>query len=215
MILRVVNKRPDGRSEVVDEPGISLVKSPEPGFYVPLVQTFLDIAEREDANVAFVFTASSAREGVSYVIGAVARELAAVTGEKVLVADASAIGNFAPRHDVEPSEPVLREGNGVYRLRPPQSPNGATRIERFTLLRQLKALFPFVLIDAPALDASSEAIEFAAREKGLVLVVGAGSAQRSRLVRAKGMVEAAGVDLLGCVVNRRTYPIPDFLYRRL
>ena len=58
------------------------VASPEAGFYFPLVRTLAAEAEKASSGATFVFTSSSPREGVSVVVGTIARELAAVTGEK-------------------------------------------------------------------------------------------------------------------------------------
>ncbi len=191
------------------------VASSEAGFYFPLVRTLVAEAEKVSSGATFVFTSSSPREGVSVVAGTIAQELSAVTGEKVLIAMADAIGNFAPLPGPEPQNPVIREGNGVFRLRPPQSANCASRVERFELLRQLTELFPFVLVDAAALSVSAEALEFGARSQGIVLVAAAGKVRRNRLLQTKRMIEVSGAPLLGCALNRRTYPIPNFLYKRL
>jgi len=185
------------------------------GFYVPLVRTLMDEYEKAFSGASFVFTSSTPREGVSVVVDRVAKELAAVSGEKVLIAMTAAIGNFAPADEPDRHEPVQREGDGVFRLAPPRSANSATRVERFELLRQLTKLFPFVLIDAPALSVSAEALEFGARSQGIVLVAAAGRVRRNRLLQTKRMIDVAGAPLLGCALNRRTYPIPDFLYKRL
>lgn len=195
--------------------GAAPVATPDSGFYFPLVRTLVAEYEKAKLGATFVFTSSTAREGVSVVVGTIAKELAAETGEKVLIAMTDAIGNFAPMPGPEPQNPVIRESDGVFRLRPPQSANCASRVERFELLRQLTELFPFVLVDAPALSASAEALEFGARSQGIVLVAAAGKIRRNRLLQTKRMIEVSGAPLLGCALNRRTYPIPNFLYKRL
>lgn len=195
--------------------GAPKVASSDSGFYFPLVRTLVAEAEKAISGATFVFTSLSPREGVSVVVGTIAQELAAVTGEKVLIAMTDAIGNFAPLPGPDPQNPVIREANGVFRLRPPQSANSASRVERFELLRQLTELFPFVLVDAPALSVSAEALEFGACSQGIVLVAAAGKVRRNRLLQTKRMIEVSGTPLLGCALNRRTYPIPNFLYKRL
>ena len=171
--------------------------------------------EKSAAGAAFVFTSTSRREGVSVTVDMVARELAAISGEKVLIAATGAIGNFAPAKGQMAPERVIREGNGVFRLRSPEKPDLTTRVERFGLLRQLTHLFHFVFIDAPALSESAEALEYGARTQGVVLVTAAGIVRRHRLLQARRMMEVARIPLLGCALNRRTYPIPNFLYKRL
>jgi Mrp family chromosome partitioning ATPase len=192
-----------------------LAAAPRSAFYLPLVRTLMDEYEGTTAGAAFVFTSASPGEGVSVVIETIARELASTSGQKVLIAMTGAIGNFVPEYGHAPEEPVIREGNGVFRLRLPTSADTASRVERFELLRELTQLFPFVLLDAPALAVSAEALEFGARSQGVVLVSAAGQVRRNRLLQTKRMIEVAGVSLLGCALNRRTYPIPDFLYKRL
>lgn len=189
--------------------------APEPGFYVPIVRKFIYESEQADGGAAFVFTSANSREGVSVVTAAVARELAALSGEKVFIAESRAIGNFAPSPASESGSPVVHEGGGVYRLSASESSPVASRIERFELLRQLKRLFPFVLIDCPSLSVSAESLEFAAKARGIVLVAAAGRVRRTRLLQAKTLIEISGVPLLGCALNRRTYPVPKFIYNRL
>ena len=187
----------------------------EPGFFVPLVRRLMEPGYGGQMGGSFVFTADTPGEGVTYVTNAVARELAAVSGRRVLIAATSSIGNFEPAPNHELNDPVIREGNGVFRLRPPVTENRASRAKRFQLLAQLEELFPFVLVDAPALSASAEALEFGGRSRGLVLVAAAGKARKNRLQLTKRMIDIAGIPVLGCALNRRTYPIPEFLYKRL
>ena len=61
------------------------------GFYLPLVRTLIDHAEKCFTGATFIFTSTAPREGVSMVTDAIARELAASTGEKILIAKSSAI----------------------------------------------------------------------------------------------------------------------------
>jgi len=187
----------------------------QPGFYVPLVRSLMEPGFAGEVGGSFVFTSGAPGEGVTYVTNAVARELAAVSGKRVLIAATSSIGNFEPAASHELNDPVMREGNGVFRLRPPATANRASRNKRFQLLAQLEELFPFVLVDGPALSTSAEALEFGARSRGVVLVAAAGKVRKNRLQLTKRMIDISGVPLLGCALNRRTYPIPEFLYKRL
>jgi Mrp family chromosome partitioning ATPase len=49
----------------------------------------------------------------------------------------------------------------------------------------------------------------------VVVVVGAHSTRRETARKAKESLDAAHVHLLGTVLNNRTFPIPEALYRRL
>jgi len=191
------------------------VGSRSSGFYLPLVRTLMQEFDGTPSGQSFVFTSTSPGEGVSVVIARIAQELASTSGEKVLIAMTGAIDNFVPDPGELAEEPVIRESNGVFRLRAPTTDGTATRVERFELLRQLTQLFPYVLIDAPALAVSAEALQFGVKSQGIVLVSASGQIRRNRLLQTKTLIEIANVPLLGCALNRRTYPIPDFLYKRL
>jgi Mrp family chromosome partitioning ATPase len=50
---------------------------------------------------------------------------------------------------------------------------------------------------------------------GVVLVLEANATRRDAARRVKEILDAANVSVLGVVLNNRTFPIPDVLYRRL
>jgi Mrp family chromosome partitioning ATPase len=50
---------------------------------------------------------------------------------------------------------------------------------------------------------------------GVVLVLEANATRRDAARRVKEILNAANVSVLGVVLNNRTFPIPDVLYRRL
>jgi succinoglycan biosynthesis transport protein ExoP len=88
--------------------------------------------------------------------------------------------------------------------------------ERFrACLTELSTEFPYVLISAPPLIRQTEATLAGQLADGIVLIVEANQTRRDAVRRAKEHLEAAQVQLLGAVLDQRTFPIPDFLYRRL
>jgi len=79
----------------------------------------------------------------------------------------------------------------------------------------LRAEFDYVLIDAPPVSLCADSIALGHLSDGLVLVVQLNTTRREAARRAKEVLEAAKVRLLGVVLNNRTYPIPEALYRML
>lgn len=97
-----------------------------------------------------------------------------------------------------------------------REPNGALNPARLrTRLAELRAEFEFVLIDTPPLGVFNDGILVGQAVDGVVLVVGSDSTRRESAVIVKQSLEAAKVVMLGAVFNRRTYPIPEKLYRKL
>ena|SRR5437763_4690543 len=82
-------------------------------------------------------------------------------------------------------------------------------------LSDLLSHFNYVLIDAPPIGLSSDAAILGQWTDGIVLVLEAHSTRRAAALKAKQLLDAANVQLLGTVLNNRTFPIPERLYRRL
>jgi Mrp family chromosome partitioning ATPase len=88
--------------------------------------------------------------------------------------------------------------------------------ERMRLwMRQLREQFGYVLIDAPPLSSHSDAALLGQMADGIILIVEANSTRRENARIAKETLESANVKLLGAILNNRTYPIPEALYRKL
>jgi capsular exopolysaccharide synthesis family protein len=84
-----------------------------------------------------------------------------------------------------------------------------------TRLRELEAQFEFVLIDAPPTSLYADAALLGQRADGVVLVVEAHATRRETALQARRQLERAGVRLLGAVLNKRTFAVPESIYRRL
>jgi Mrp family chromosome partitioning ATPase len=80
---------------------------------------------------------------------------------------------------------------------------------------ELKEQFDFVLIDAPLLNSHTDAVLLGQMTDGIILVLEANSTRRETARMIKEDLEAAKVKILGAVLNNRTFPIPETLYRRL
>jgi Mrp family chromosome partitioning ATPase len=83
---------------------------------------------------------------------------------------------------------------------------------RFDELRQE---FNYILISAPPFTRITEAILMGQLADGIVLIVEANQTRRESVRQVKKSLETAQVQLLGSVLDQRTFPIPEFLYRKL
>ena len=82
-------------------------------------------------------------------------------------------------------------------------------------LRQVRQEFAYVLIDADPVGQQTDAAALGQATDGVVLVLEANATRRVAALSAKEALDAAGVRLLGTVLNNRTFPIPENLYRKL
>lgn len=82
-------------------------------------------------------------------------------------------------------------------------------------IKELREEFSYVLIDAPALNLFADAIALGRLADGVIVVLQADSTRRNSALKAIEGLRDAHVEVLGAVLNRRSFPIPEFLYKRL
>jgi polysaccharide biosynthesis transport protein len=82
-------------------------------------------------------------------------------------------------------------------------------------LQELRQEFDRVLIDAPPLNLYSDAVALAQLVDGLILIIEADVTRRETAREVTENLRQAGVKILGAVLNKRTYPIPERLYQKL
>jgi succinoglycan biosynthesis transport protein ExoP len=206
-------------------------KSAKAGFYLDLIRTVFQAVDEQGKlrNRVVAFTSATSREGVSHVVDILAKELAAQTQNRVLRVDAAALQNLQM---VDPSQVARHceetEIENLLTLSVAQSvPNvavvGASRKAsdwesapefRAECLKALRWNFDYVLIDCPSV-VSSEATTLAPLVDGVSVVVKAARTRRAQIQRCQQVIENAGGNFLGFILNQRQYPVPNWLYRRL
>jgi protein-tyrosine kinase len=82
-------------------------------------------------------------------------------------------------------------------------------------IEELRKEFDYVLIDAPPLSLYADAASVGQLSDGLVLVLEANMTRRETASRVIEAWSATKVPILGAVLNNRTFPIPESLYRRM
>jgi Mrp family chromosome partitioning ATPase len=83
------------------------------------------------------------------------------------------------------------------------------------LLKGLKEEFDLILIDSPAAISCSEWLLLTPKVDGVVLVVQAEKTRWQTVNKVKERILAQNGKILGVVLNKRRYPIPDFIYNRI
>ncbi len=84
-----------------------------------------------------------------------------------------------------------------------------------TRITELRREFRYVLIDGPALSGANDSITLGRSSEGVILVLKANTSRREVARKAVQELQAAKVRVLGAILNQRTFPIPDALYKKL
>jgi Mrp family chromosome partitioning ATPase len=82
-------------------------------------------------------------------------------------------------------------------------------------IAELRSAFNYVLIDAPPLNSYADAMVLGRLADGIVLVLEANATRREAAARVAESLQAARIPVLGAVLNKRTFPIPSALYKRI
>ncbi len=85
----------------------------------------------------------------------------------------------------------------------------------YEFLKSMRDTFDFVILDGPPVHGFSECRVLCNKVDGVILVIESGKTHRQVALSAKKQVEEAGGKLLGVVLNKRKYYIPEFIYRWL
>ena len=89
------------------------------------------------------------------------------------------------------------------------------KLERGILnLQVLRHSFDFILIDCSSLAASGDAAMLAPSVEGVVMVVEADVTRKDQVRNSINTIKSADGNFLGCVLNKRTFTVPGWLYNR-
>ena len=81
--------------------------------------------------------------------------------------------------------------------------------------RELRLEFDYTIVHGPPAALCSDAALLGYLSDGVVLVLEANATRRAAAQRAVQMLQAANARLLGAVLSKRKFPIPEGIYRRL
>jgi Mrp family chromosome partitioning ATPase len=97
----------------------------------------------------------------------------------------------------------------------PDSPNFLNSDRLKARFEELRSEFDYLLVDAPSLTRYADATALGRLTDGLVLVLEANSTRREAALTVVENLRAAQIQVLGAVLNKRTFPIPESIYHRL
>lgn len=210
---------------------VSLFPTPSKAQMVEFEQLANALIERHDGATGrvVVFASTVSGEGTSYVSYNVARHLSYMLDRKVAWVDA----NFRSPQTRVPAEGatfrgMLQNPDLFSELRTAGNlvlvPNGEETIKPvdllssesyLSLLTSFRRNFHFTILDAPPILDSVDVAHLAAPTLGLVLVVESRRLKHEIVRHGLETLATQKVNVLGSVLNKRVFDIPEFLYRRL
>jgi len=189
----------------------------------------------KDKNINTVmFSSTLSKEGVTKTILSLGTYLSKVVGYKVLIIDAnfknSALGETLKISDnqglTEISEgkitfekAVKDLSNNLFVLSSGKEKLNPAIIFNShiinDLLKYVKTKFDIILIDSAPLNETKDSVILAANCDGVVLVINEGGTRKQIVKVALAALLKNKVNVLGAILNNRTYPIPLNIYKRV
>lgn len=182
---------------------LSADKEPNLAFQGILNSVFQGPEEGE--GIVIAFTSANPGEGVSYVSNKIASQLAATCPGVRRLNSAELLEDFWPhspnRYDAfAKTEPTAsRTAWDNWRVR----------------VAQLRARYRYSVIDCPSLAVSGDVLSLAPHLDGIVVVVAANETHKTQVANVERQVQMVNGKILGYLLNKRKYMVPDWLYRRL
>ena len=195
----------------------------------------IDFCLPETNQRAVQFIAAHEGEGVSTLVREFARVMGVQLKKSVLIVDAAHRNpsqhihfnidqEFGWREAMDSGEPlekaVYKAAVGNVYLSPlvPHSslpPQVYNDVATTHLLTELKQKFDLILIDSSPATVSPDSLAISRNVDGVVLVVEAERTRWPVVEKVKESILNNGGNILGLVLNKRRYHIPESIYRRL
>jgi Mrp family chromosome partitioning ATPase len=177
-----------------------------------LLQQLFRIKSHERRTGIVVAVVSAHRgAGTSQVTESLANQLGADNGGNIIALDARALDEVKNSARKRPQMDVVPAG---YRMGPLAHWQDGYSF-RASILHQLRSHYQYVLIDCPSLQESQEVLNLAPLVDGVIVVVEANRTRKAQIAFMERTITDARGHILGHVLNKRTYAIPAWLFRRL
>jgi Mrp family chromosome partitioning ATPase len=176
----------------------------------------------DDAGAVVALTSCNPDEGVTHITRGLARELAACESASVARIDARFLRRLHEPTIETLQQSLSRSPSNISEIGLADtalvSPKGGTKWDASWQYRRdcidlLRREFDYALVDCSSLKESGDLLSLAPFVDGVVLVVEANRTRRSQILHAERTIQAARGTLLGHILNKRTYPVPWWLYQ--
>jgi Mrp family chromosome partitioning ATPase len=182
-----------------------------------LYTVFQQLRAASSEGVIVALTSANSGEGVTHSVAALVGSLSKDHRTRILQVDSrrlSEIG-FPPEEIIQHCQQIdtnIYEFIGVAQASHSWTGNWEYRRD---CIQQLRAAFDYILVDCPALNAAGELFSLAPLVDGVIMVVEAGTTRTDQILYAEKSIEFARGKLIGYILNKRTFTVPGWLYKRL
>ncbi len=190
----------------------------------------LRASEKPGRGASVAFTSTQSGEGVSFLTRQLAMEAVRQSSQRIALLDMKLLPKDFSNGDSVPIGVRLNAVGGYWELVVGENFGVGSKLGRIALgelhadsfqsdieaiFERLHQEFSLVLLDCPSLRRSTIAVELDRVVAGYVVIVSQGMVSKRQLAQVGILLSKTRVPTLGYVLNRRSYPVPAWLYRVL
>jgi hypothetical protein len=161
-----------------------------------------------NGGLAIALVAAHPGAGTTYLTTVLTRSLTRDRDVSTASLDCREIANSSD--GVEAGGATDIDGQGISTLPALRGNWRGNRDYRAGYIAQFRSRYSYVLIDCPSLKESADILGLSGLVDGVLLVIEANKTSKSQIAHLERTIEGAGGKILGHLLNKRTYPIPEW-----
>ena len=200
-----------------------ITESPTPAYDNLLYTVFQQLRAASTEGVVVAMTSATSGEGVTHSITALLNSLSRDGSKRILKVDAKQLRmtTCAPASLTRYFKPV---GTNIYSFARGTGAEMPSNVSyswtgnwqyRRDCIEQLRASFDYILVDCPAIKSAGDVFSLAPLVDGVIMVIEAGKTRVDQILHAEKSIEFARGKLIGHILNKRSFDVPNWLYKLL
>lgn len=169
-------------------------------YYGLLYSIFQQPRERQEKGLVIAVTSACSGEGVTHVTRRIADQLEEHSPGSILLVNIS---------ELHRNDRAFADSTGD------MSAWRSSWQYRRDCITRWRSEYEYVIMDCPSLSWSGDATGITRLVDGTLLVVEANRTRKQQLQHAERQLQLAGGHVIGYILNKRRYLIPDWIYRYL
>lgn len=200
-----------------------ITESATPAYDSLLYTVFQQLRAASNEGVVVAMTSATSGEGVTHSITALLNSLSRDGSRRILQVDAKQLREMT----CEPAslsrffKPI---GTNIYSLAQKKALGPAINATyswtgnwqyRRDCIKQLRSSFDYILVDCPAIKSAGDVFSLAPLVDGVIMVIEADKTRVDQILHAEKSIEFARGKLIGHILNKRSFDVPNWLYKLL
>ncbi len=200
-----------------------ITESTAPAYDSLLYTVFQQLRAASTEGVVVAMTSAASGEGVTHSVTALLNSLSKDGSRRILQVDSRQLRETtcAPASLTRYFKPIATNifefKSGAAQAAPVNINHSWTGNWQYRrdCIQQLRSSFDYILVDCPAIKSAGDVFSLAPLVDGVIMVIEAGKTRVDQILHAEKSIEFARGKLIGHILNKRSFDVPNWLYKLL